>query len=662
MIKRLPPNDRLTSKDLTKIFRETDDTSGSRKGSEDKVYRQLKIAFQDLQMKNIEIDYSNNPFNLIIENNVKFAVKTVKEINDHYRSVISKEYSEIAKIVPPIKRKDDLSSEDSVNVEELFKINALKCIDEWIMGINGEMYRASLRMLAVQYKCYRDMKLFNDHIYKTFMEVQNDINTYYMNEIKSVDRLCKYVQMAVEDGRKIPETLILEHDTFVIDPNLLQFAPPEPPADTGPIEEIVDDFEFKVGQLARLRSQFKIVAPKGIALQQAFIYLLQDFIFFGKESCEGPLVPEYWKRMDPEQVPKLVFLLFGETAYVDWRDFLIYCLNLRYPTVDELLNVRKQFRCIDLDSTELISRDDFLKEELWFEKDFDPEDRYAQLRRILIKHFLFELYETSENMINYSAFLLAFCKNIDPIEGFTTALSMAVGKKTCFTLDECEEVVCNLIKLKQYKDECLACARKCTDQFLDAVIVKVVDTCEGTTVIDLPYTEPELDDKKGKKKSNKMLKKNESQSARLPKTKERSFTSKSKFQSATDVKMTYICKPCEEEPVAAEEKPIEKEEVEEEHKSEVFEDPNLAYTVSQSVIWNVLKICLPWHFDLLPDQKITPYVERVQEVIKRLEVNTDNGDIFVCLFVADPQVCKLLHKVNKFAALNLGEQVRKVSL
>lgn len=663
MIKRLPPNDRLSSKDLTKLFRDTDESSGSRKASEDKVYRQLKAAFQELQMKDIEIDYSNNPFNMIIENNVKFAVKIIKDTNDHFRSVISKEYSEVAKIIPPIKRKDDLSSEDSLNAEEIFKINALKCVDEWIMGINGEMYRASLRMLALQYKCYHDMKLFNDHIYKTFMEVQNDINTHYMNEIKSVDRLCKYLQMAVEDGRKIPETLILKHDTFVIDPNLLQFAPPEPPSDTGMVDEIVDDLEFKVGQLARLRSQFKIVAPKGIALQQAFIYLLQDFIFFGKESCEGPLVPECWKRIDPEQVPKLVFLLFGETAYVDWRDFLIYCLNLRFPTVYELLDLRKQFRCNDPDSTELISRDDFLKEELWFEKDFDPEDPYAQLRQALVKHFLFELYETSENMINYSAFLLAFCKNIDPIEGFTTALSMAVGKKTCFMLDECGEVVCNLIKLKQYKDECLACAKKCTELFLDVLIAKVVNICEGTTVIELAYTEtPEAEDKKLKNKSKKTLRKNESQSARLPKQRDKSFTSKSKIQSATDVKATYICRPCEEEPVAAEEKLVEKEEVEEEHKSEVVEDPNLAYAISQDVIWNVLKICLPWHFELLPEEKVTPYVEQVQQVMKRLEVNTDNGDIFVCLFVADPQVCKILHKVNKFTALNLGEQVLKVSM
>lgn len=660
LIKRLPPNDRLISKELTKICRESEDTSGSKKGGEDKVYRQLKNAYQELQLKDIQIDYSNNPFNMIIENNVKFAVKVVKELNDSYRSLISKEYSEIAKMVPTVKKKDDNASiTDSINQEEVYKHNALKCIDEWIMGINGEMYQASLRIMALQYKCYQDMKLFNDHIYKTFMEVQDDINTYYMNEIRSVDRLCKYLQMAVEDGRKIPESLILEHDMFIIDPNLLQFAPPEPPVDTGIINEIADDLEFKVAQLARLRSQFKIVAPTGIALQQAFIYLLQDFVFFGKESCDGPLFPECWKRIDPEKIPKLVYSLFGDMKYVDWRDFLIYCLNLRSPTVEELLCLRKKFRCYDLNSTELISRDNFINEELWFEDDFDPQDKYAMLRKALIKHFIFELFETSENMMNYSAFLLAFCKRIDPIEGFAAALSMAVGKKTCFSPDECEKVICHLVKLKQYRDESLACAYKCTSEFLDAVITHVINFCEGTTLTDIPYSEQD-DNVKGKKRAAKM-KRIESSSARLPKAKSKTIMSKSKVQSAIDIKTTFICRPCEEEP-AVEEKPPEIENVEEEHEPEVQPDSDLAYAVSQDVIWNVLKICLPWHFQLLPEEKVTPYVKWVKEAMERLQENTDNKDIYVAMFVADSKVCKLLNKVKKFTALNIVDEIRKVSL
>lgn len=657
----MPPNERKISKDLTKISRDNDETSGSKKGGEDKVYRQLKLAYQDLQLRNIEIDYSNNPFNMVIENNVKFALKTIKDMNDSYRSNISKEYSEVVKVSIPAKKKEDGASKESMNIEEIFKENALKCIEEWMVGINGEMYRAILKITALQNKCYIDMKLFNDHIYNTFTKVQNDINSYYMNEIKSVDQLCEYLQMAVESGRKIPETLLLEHDTFVIDPNMSQYESSSIELDTADLKEMVTDIEFKISQLARLRTQFKIVAPKGIALQQAFIYLLQDFILFGKESCEGALFPKTWIALDPEQVPKLVNLLFGDTVYVDWRDFLIYCLNLRFPAVEELLEIRKNFRSSDLDSTELICRNKFINEKFWFDEEFDIDDKYSQLRKNLIKHFLFELYEADEDMMNYSAFLLAFCKSVDPIEGFSSAIAMTVGKKICYSMENCKEVICNMIKDKEYKDESLACAMKCTGQFLDALITNVINWCEGTTIIEPEYTEVSPEDKKvNKGKGDKNVKKVEMlPSAQLPKS-SKSLTSQSKTaRSTSNVKSTFICRPCEDEQ-EVEEKLQEEEVIEEEHKTEPIEDTSLIYAVSQDVIWNVLKICLPWHFQLVPEKKPTPYVKQVEELMKTLEIDTDNGDIYVCKFLSDPQICKLLHKTKKFTAFNLTEEIRKV--
>ncbi|XP_047992523.1 sperm flagellar protein 2-like [Leguminivora glycinivorella] len=669
-LKKLPPNDRLTSKELNKISYDLSDDADSsttkKSGGEDKVFRQLRTAFLDLQLKNIQIDYSNNPFNIILDNNAKFALKVIKDINDSYRSLISREYTELAKLVSAPKKKEDVESEPSITSEDIFKANALKCIDEWTMGINGEMYRVSLRILALQYKCYKDMKLFNDIIYKTFRLVQNEINTYYLNEIESVDRLCKYLQLAVEDSRKIPETLILEHDTFIIDPNLLQFPPPAPPAEPL-IGDYVSDMEFKVSQLERLKSQFKIVAPTGIALQQSFIYILQDFLIFGHETCDGSLVPELWKRLDPEQVPKLVFQMFGDTVYVDWRDFLIYCANLRFPSVGELLDLRHDLRCIDQDSTELIGRDEFIATELWFERDFDSQDPCEQLRKNLIKEFLFNLFETSQGKMNYSAFLLALCKSADPIEGFAAALSVAVGKKVCHSYEECSEIVCHLIKDKQYRDACRECALQCTNQLLDKVIANVIDTCVGTTIIELQF-EPVVESKKGKKGKDKekasasKLKKGDqvtvSQSARMSKENNLNVASKTKVRSAVEVRSTFICPPCQEDEVA-DEKP--QEVVEEEQKVESpDEDPKIAYAVSQKVIWNVLEICLPWHFTLIPEEKATPYKNRVQEILKWLEHETDNGDIYVCHFLKEPDICKLMHKVKKFTALSLLEEVRKI--
>ncbi|XP_021203754.2 sperm flagellar protein 2 [Bombyx mori] len=661
MLKKPLPSDRLSSKDLTKITRDTDDGSG-KKGGEDKIYKQLKANHQEMLSKNIQIDYSNNPFNLIIENNVKFAMKIVKDTNDSYRSLISKEYNEIAKASQAPKKKEGNNSEMSISSEEIFKENALKCIDEWTMGINGEMFRFNLRLTTLQNKCHQDMKLFNDHIYKTFTEIQNDINKYYLGEIKSVDRLCKYLQMAIENGRKVPESLTLEHDTFVIDHNLIQFANLDMLTEKEEIEIVFGEMDFKVGQLARLRSQFKLVAPTGIVFQQAFIYLLQDFLLFGKESCDGPILPPLWNRLDPEQIPKLVMLIYGDTVHVDWRDFLIYCLNIKFPSVEELLRIRKHFRCADNESTELLDRDSFLKSEFWFDIDFDLEDPHAILRLNLIKHYLFELFETSENLMNYPAFLLAFCKSADPIEGFAMAISMAVGKKVCYKLEDCQDVICKLIEQKKYKDECLACAHKCTEQFLTTLLTKVVNICEGTTIEEIQFTEPSLSDKKGKKTKVAKAKKIESaQSARVPRS-QKNLVSQSKLaQSTIDIKTTFICPPCQEDVEVIEEKTPEiKEEEEVELKPEPLEDPNITYAVNQSVIWNVLQICLPWHFKLMPEKMVNPNIEQVNDLFKKLETDTDNGDIYISKFVSDTKICKLLHKVKKFTFVNLTDSIRNV--
>lgn len=665
MLKRLPTSDRLSSKDLVKLVREIEDIPGVKKSAEDKVYKQLKNAFQDMQLKNILIDFSNNPFNLIIENNYKLGLKIIKDIYDSYRTIINRENGEISKMCTNTKsKKDETGSKDTILSEEVYKINALKCIDEWSMAINGEMCRANLCLQVIQYKCYRDMKLFNDQIYKTFTEIQNYINDHYINEIKSVDRLCKYLQMAIEHGSKIEESLLLEHDTFVIDPNLLVFGPPVSHK-VAELEEIVSDYDFKIGKLAKLRSHLKLVAPNGLSMQKAFIYLLQDFVFYSREECDGPLVPEFWKNLDPEDVPKLVLNIFGETVYIDWRDFLIYCLNIRFPNIDELFDLRKQMRSIDQDITERITRDNFLKLYLWYENDFDYNNVQTELRLNLTRHFLFELFETCQDEMNYSAFLLAFCKDLDPTSGFVSALSMAVGKKICYLAEECDDTVQKLIELREYRVQCNACAHKCAEKFLDTMLNTVIRTCEGTIITELEFSEPPESDKKkkgkgGSGKSKSAIKPEVSQSAREPKTKNALSKIKIVTQSAIDVN-TESCKICLEEPEVDEDKKGNKEEEPESVRISLTPnvDPNLVYDVSQDVIWNVLKICLPWHFDLLPDQKTTPYIDEMRELIKKLETDTDNGYIYVCKLVKEQFVCELLHKTKKFHAINLGDVVRR---
>lgn len=649
MIKNIPASDRISSKELTKIVRDVQDSPNMKKLVEDKVYKRAKSLYTDVLMTDTSMDTQNNPFYEILEDNVNLAIKHINDANNNYRALISKEYLELAHVSSTNKKKTNLSGLDEITPEEAHISNTMKCLDEWTMGINGEMFRASLRIFALQNKCNQDLRLFNDHMSRTFNNIQNTINKSYNNEIKSIDRLCKYFSYAIEEGKKVHENVTLENDTLIIDPNILSLEKLE--TEIPKVErEVVSDKDFRMCQLAKLRDQFKICAPTGLALQQEFIYLLQDFVMYGKESCDGSMFPENWQKLDPVNIPILVQLLFGDSAYIDWRDFLIYCMNIRYPTIDEILETRHMFRCQDKNSNETLSRDNFLEDKLWFEDLFDTEDSRAQLRKLLLKHFLFELFEISPNIINYSAFLLAFCKHADPIEGFSMAISLATGKKTCVKLDECEEVICKQINRKRHLDASLQCAHECAKEFIDTLIENVVESCEGFVVSEITNAESTSKSNKMEKKNKSKMKVSSSQSARRPK--EKKVESKI-FHSAPDVLSTYICDPCELPPSDK----VYEEGIEETISVSVEEDPNIAYSVNQDVIWKVLEICLPWHFVLTPELKKTPYRDQVQQVMTILQNDTVDGTIHISKFVKEVTICKLLFKVKKFALVDFNHVI-----
>ncbi|GBP29526.1 Sperm flagellar protein 2 [Eumeta japonica] len=568
------------------------------KEEENQLYKQLKSAFLDMHFKNIELDYGNNPLNFIIENNVKEVLIFINGSNQFCNAMINKDLNQISKIASSQKAlKDETYSRDTINSETLFKDNALRCIEEWTMGVNGEMHASCLRISVLQNKCYRDMKQFNDYLMKTFKNVQTYVDNYYSNEIKAVDRLCQYIQIAIENGQKIPESLILEYDTFVMDPNLLQYAPSVIGTNITQMRGKCTE-EFRVGQLARMRDMFRIIAPTGVILKQSFVYLLQDFIMYSKESCNGPVVPEIWKHFDPEKVPNLVQVLFGENVYIDWRDFLIFSLNIKFPNVEELLELRNKFLVDDLQSTELISRDDFVAKELWYERNIG-EYPLARLRRSLIKHFLFELFECAPNMMNYSAFFLAFCKSIDPVEGLALAISVITGKKLCFDI-ECEGVIDELIKKKKYLDECKACALKYSEDILDKIIGDVLDYCEGIIITESECLLESIQSEKENEVRN---------------TKEEI----DQVYSNVNVKPTFLCEHCQSEDIIESHISLSKESVSvSKMKSDVI------YSVCQSVIWKILKICLPWHFEPAVDMQRLPYSKQIEEVIKELEEDTEN--------------------------------------
>lgn len=151
--------------------------------------------------------------------------------------------------------------------------------------------------------------------------------------------------------------------------------------------------------------------------------------------------------------------MFGDPEFVDWRDFLIYNMGLRFPTENEILKAWMTYRLYDKQRKEIISRKHFNYVRLWFETEPQVIEHSStktshasikvselvqdvgdvnevtettikispkEMRISLLKQLLFNMFQVDVDCLNYTGLLLAFCKDEKPIMGLVKALSLTL--------------------------------------------------------------------------------------------------------------------------------------------------------------------------------------------------------------------------------------------
>ncbi|KAL2718828.1 LOW QUALITY PROTEIN: sperm flagellar protein 2-like [Vespula squamosa] len=406
--------------------------------------------------------------------------------------------------------------------------------------------------------------------YKVLFYTHTHTHTHahrYRKEKNSVDEMIKVFCFAIEEEKPIQEELVLDGENFYVRPDILMFpTQPEPPAKS--TREIVKPSMFTISQLGRLMNVFRIIAPSGTLPERSLVYVLQDMISYNKEKEDDGFgsmpVPTYWRLLRSCDVPKLVESIFGRCEYIDWREFLVYAMDLPTATQEDILSARNRFRMIDLDLKEIVTKDQYRSVPLWFfkytddiddissdlqhilfddfqrtieelfdeEKDFvNPEkllgtiipekaidyvralriskgitnddvsledededekimmqrDAEEALRLMLAKELLCQMYLIDRYSVNYTALLLAFCKDEDPRVGLGKAFSLAIGAKVCTDFEEGEEYVEKILKEKRYIDqletikyllheEAIQIAKSITDLLVENAVAEVTIT------------------------------------------------------------------------------------------------------------------------------------------------------------------------------------------
>lgn len=187
----------------------------------------------------------------------------------------------------------------------------------------------------------------------------------YKREIESISEMANVFCFAIEEERPIQQELLLDGDQFVVRLNVLMF-PEDHERFAFPIKEVPSPLRFRMVQLGRLIDIFQRIAPRGIVSERVLVYILQDLVSCGEEDYYPPFVPCAWRQLRPADIETLIERLFGAAEYIEWREFVLYAMDLPVPSHQDILKARAAFRMHDPESREMVTCEQFHSASLWF--------------------------------------------------------------------------------------------------------------------------------------------------------------------------------------------------------------------------------------------------------------------------------------------------------
>lgn len=392
---------------------------------------------------------SLNPFSSYMESLLKTALQA---INVWYSSSTSycKTFESLGAAKTKVDKKSKKVKKKAPPVEPGFLIelknNMSKLIDEWQCAIEGEYLRIKHRLNLLNTKANLDIKIILLNGQNLFHKIHKSIERRYNDEVDSVNAVCEILYKATEACESIQPRLVLDGSRFYIDGNALFYD--DPMEITYPFNDDIQNKYFSSNQLTRLIKIILDLAPNGSLPMKTFIYLLQDIITNNNANSDYKLLPAYWQFMDPSQLQEVIYEIYGNVEYISWKDFIVYNFELPFPTEMQLLKMRKQFRDMDVDKLEFVNEIQFDTVEFWF----NQCKMRLSCNTQSIKNMLEMMFKISEDRINYSALLLTFCKDRDPMIGFAKGLGLCIGKLICHNLETGNNYI-EILRYQRYLEE-----------------------------------------------------------------------------------------------------------------------------------------------------------------------------------------------------------------
>ncbi|VVC27324.1 Hypothetical protein CINCED_3A004966 [Cinara cedri] len=311
-------------------------------------------------------------------------------------------------------------TKEANNMKSLENLNSVY-LKIWKSLVEAENWRSAYQLKLIAARFQTDIKEMESVFFEYRSNINQRIDNRLQHELIGIERICNLFETAIQERRVVRNEIILDDDYFYLNPeNILN--PKHQPSQPFPLLEPDDDLcVVKVADLEIVTNQLCTICPDRRI----------PIIYFSNWLTNSV---KYFPQIDSFNMTTLVLRsMFGfNVNYIDWTDFVMHCLELTYPGINDLLDLKKQYarqkKIQEKNSDQIhvegtIDRDGFDSVLLWYEKKL-PSSPSIYLRDLKIKDLLFMIFSTDDGKFDYIAMLLALCKDNNSTTGLIKAISL----------------------------------------------------------------------------------------------------------------------------------------------------------------------------------------------------------------------------------------------
>lgn len=345
----------------------------------------------------------------LIEIELKRTTTTLNFLNKYYDDINEYNINEFDYISSINKSKDDVDMFQLFYTDIIYQIEKYmgemsEVIDNnkpWIQSIETEKNRFLSQVYRIKASMYKDEKYLKD-ITKIDHHLEQ-IHNIYQFKINDINKLCEILKCSVNIGKSIKWHIKQISGNFYVNETS--------------IFEIIHSQMFNSKNKFNM-NQLKAIVNKLLDNAPTFKIPINELIdMLNQLDKEQHVYPINWPTDIQFRYHFAKEILGSNVITIDWRDFVVQCMELPYPNIDKLLNYRKLFQTYDI-GDETITAENYKTTTLWFENESHQYDE--------AKWLLCDMYQV-KNRFNYSSMLLAFCKDEQPWIGLGKSFCMIFG-------------------------------------------------------------------------------------------------------------------------------------------------------------------------------------------------------------------------------------------